>query len=291
MLRVNIDSISNENGRYYYRGGLFTGVAFFLNDCKVERSVEIKGGALHGEYFNEYLFGLDGLLKVDSDCLEPEDEGEEEPLCYGEERFSGIAYDFDDGFCTGELCYTRGWLGSQVGYYKSGILGSIELIDEDFSQKIYWYENGQIKRYEIFERNSFDISLGFEENGEITVLSIDGDYFDRVGALRNKIKFYYFDDKKFSAELTGADYLYVSGSAVDDELFDGLLANNGLSNTSKLRICRTPLTATSLEKLIPIKNIAELFVESEALALEDLQNFKSQRPDCFVEFNREEVTV
>ncbi len=283
--------ISNENGRYYYQGELFTGVSFYLDCCKVERSIEIKSGVLHGEYFNEYLSGLDEAIKIYSDCLKPEDEGEEEPLCYGEERFSGMAYDFDDGFCTGELCYTRGWLGSQVGYYKSGVLGSVELIDEDFSQKYYWYADSQVRRYEIFERNSFDVSLGFKENGVITVLSIDEDYFDRVHALKDEIKFYYFFDKNFAVKLTGADYLYISGSAVDDEVFDGLLANDGLSITSKLRICRTSLTTISFDKLIPIKNIVELFVESEAVALEDLHNFKSQRPECFVEFNREEVTV
>ena len=167
----------------------------------------------------------------------------------------------------------------------------MELVGDDFSQKYYWYEQGQIKRFDLFERNSFEVNLNFNEDGLISTLSINGKYFDRVRELREELKFCLYDNKGFPKELTGADYLYLSGSSVDGEVSDNLLENDGLNNTTKLRICRTPLTIESLEQVIPITSITELYIESEIIPLKDMQRLKSQKPDCFVEFNREEVEV
>jgi hypothetical protein len=136
-----------------------------------------------------------------------------------------------------------------------------------------------------------DVSVAFNELGEITVLSIDGDYFDRFKLFEDNLKHKIFGDKSFTVDMFGAGYLYISGSSVDEEVFDNLLANDRLVGTSKLRICRTPLTVASLEKLVSIKNIVELYIESETLSFSDLQGFKLQRPDCFVEYNRSEVTL
>lgn len=289
MLRINLASTSKRNGVYYYRNEPFSGVAFTLNGCDIENVTNIKNGALQGEYSNEYLTCLGELPRVDSNCLEPEDENEEEPLCYKGKRFSGIAYDFDGDFCTGELYYVRGWVDSQIEYYKSGVISVIELIDEGFSQKYHWYKNGQIKKYEIYEQGYFEINLTFKEHGDIAAISIDGNHFNRFQMIRDKVKFQSFFNRNFAVNLSGSDYLYVSGSAVNNEVFDDLLSNDGLRKTTKLRICRTPLTAAILDKLVPVKNISELYIESEIISLEAMLRFKLQRPDSFVEFNRTEV--
>ena len=108
--------------------------------------------------------------------------------------------------------------------------------------------------------------------------------------MKSKLKFKYFNDKYFAVKLSGVEFLYVSGSAIDDEIFDDLLKNDGLRNTSKLHISRTPLTMTSIEKLISLKKLNKLYIDSEILSLEDMKKFKSQRPACYLEFNRTKVT-
>lgn len=293
MLRVNADILAVENGKYFYQGELFTGIAFVVSEGVVKNAKEYKTGELMGNYSNEYLPNEDNQLKIDSDYLEPENEDDYEPFrCYKGERFSGIAYDFEvEGLCTGEWLYIDGWSDSDVTYYKSGVLEAVELIDDDFSQVYYWYEHGQIKKYEIFERDFFDITLAFEETGELTTLGINGDYFERIKNLSNEMKFCLFEEKDFISGLKGTRYLSVSGSSVDDEVFGSLLTNGGLGLTSKLSICRTSLTVVSLKKLLPYTNINQLFVESESICFEDMKSFKSQRPGCYVEFNRVEVMV
>ncbi len=286
MVKVNSDALSVKVGKSYYEGRVFTGVAVELSGCIVNRAVRYIDGSVDGPYINEYLPAIEHHLIVDFDCLYPEGD---EPLCYNEERFSGLAYEFDGDVCVGELIYENGWQDSNVTYYKSGRLYSIELIDNDFSQKYYWYESGQIKCFDLFERNIFYVDLNFNEDGLISTLIINGEYFDRIGDIREDMKFSIYDHKTFPDELKGGDYLYLSGSSVDEDVFDSLLANDGLNHTAKLRICRTPLTIESLMKLAPIKNFVELYVESEMITLKDMQSFKLQRPDCFVEFNRKEV--
>lgn len=291
MLRVNLNSVSDENGVYYFRDEPFTGVGFSVDGCHVGSAMDVANGAPRGPYANEYLAGLGALPGIDSDCLEPEDEGEDEPLCYEGERFSGVAYDFDGDFCTGELHYVRGWLESQVGYFKSGKLALVELFEEGFSQKYEWYESGQIKTFQVCEKEGFDVSLAFTEDGRISVLSIDGAYFARVKALGDRLKFPLFVDRDFAGDVVGADSLYMSGDGVDSRLLKTLLANDGLGATSKLRVRGTALTAPDLEKLAEIGSIVELYVEADGIGPDDLRRIKSRRPDCLVELNRQEVSA
>lgn len=85
--------------------------------------------------------------------------------------------------------------------------------------------------------------------------------------------------------------MYISGSAVDDEVFNSLLSNDGFGGAKTIPICEAPLTFSSIEKLILIKNIGEFYIESETMSSQDLQRFKPQRPNGYVEFNREEVVI
>lgn len=291
MLRINAELISDEANTYYYRGEPFTGVVFMLNGCEVERAIEVKGGKLQGAYSNELFSSIQNLQKVDSDCLFSEDEGGIEPYCYKGDRFTGIAYDFDGEFCTGERYILEGWLESEVGYYKSGKLAVVDLAEENFAQRYQWYECGQLEQCRIFERDSFEVNFAFTDQGEVTELSVDGDYFNRYKSIKTNLRYDYFADKDFAKSLFGAETLFISGSGINEEIFEDLLANNGLLKTSKITIFGTSIGSASLDKLVSIQNITKCRVISEILSLKDMQAFKQQRPDCFVEYNRAEVTI
>jgi len=288
-----MDKLFFDNDKYYYHGELFSGVAFEFKEGDLKQATEYQMGEPLKAYSSEFLADTKGQLRIDSDFLEPENEEDYDPFqCYRGELFNGIAYDFEsDGTCSGEILYVEGRSDSCVGYYKTGVLESLELIDSNFAQKFYWYEGKAIKQIEVFERDSFHVDFNFSETGGVTALIIEGNYFGRIKSVKDKLKFNVFEEKDFASDLFAGEHLYVSGSEINEDVFANLLANDGLRKTSKLRICRTPLSLVSLGKLVPLENITELYVESEALTLEDLQNFKSQRPDCFVEFNREEVTA
>jgi hypothetical protein len=251
--------------------------------------VQYQAGLAVGEYVNEYFQNINKQTKVNSDCLEFEDEGYDEPVYYNGKRFSGIAYDFDNDFCTGELLYENGWRGSEVNYYLSGKLESVELISKEFSQKYRWYENAQISQFEIFARDLFEIRLAFNQQGEVTLVSIDGQYFENIASLTDKVKYPFFDKKDFISNLIGSDCLNIFGTAVDEELFNRLITNKEFRNTSKLRIYGTPLTAKSINRLTPVIHINQILVQSDVLNIEDMKKFKFQRPDCYVEFNGKEI--
>ena len=74
MLRLIIESISNDFGTYYYQGEVFTGIAFTINGCDIESALQIKGGKANGLYLSEYFSNQHDLLKIHSGCLEPEED-------------------------------------------------------------------------------------------------------------------------------------------------------------------------------------------------------------------------
>jgi|SRR5690554_3243065 len=291
MLRVNSDSISNINGKSYYKGELFSGVSFSIFDCKVVDAKKYKDGVVLEGYVNEYFRGLEEGERVVSDCLEPEDEDYDEPVTYEKNRFTGIAYDFDGDFCSGELHYKNGWLESELTYYFSGAIEVLELTGQNFSQKYSWYEDGKINRYEIFQKGILGIRLEFDQLGRVIVLSIEGQYFEELCNIVSLIKHPIFDEKKSFDKISGGDRLNIYGSSVDDEVFSRLFDNGGLDNTAELRISGTALSEESIEKISHLPKINSLVVESKDIKERKMKDLKLKRSGCYVEFNGEEVIV
>ena len=121
MIRLTTALLSYENGKYFYQNQLFSGIGYHVVDATVEAIGIYEQGSCVADYANEYLPQPIQQFQIDSDYLEPENEDDYEPLmCYEGQRYSGMAYDFHNGFCTGELLYINGQLSSSVNYYTSG---------------------------------------------------------------------------------------------------------------------------------------------------------------------------
>jgi len=291
MLRVREDMLTIENDKYYYLGKIFTGIAFTILDGVIKDKKKYKAGECIGDYVNEYLPGEVDALRIDWDYLEPENEDDYEPLLrYQGKLFDGIAYDFEDeGVCTGENLYIDGWSESGIGYYKSGMLESVDLIEDNFSQCYEWYGNSQVKSVSLFERDYFDIKLEFSEKGHASSIWIEGDYFSRLPQIIDKLQFELVQDKHLFSEITCANRLFMTGEFVTDEIFSYLFENDGFKLTDELIIHRTSLTSDSLNKLVSYRSLKKLSVVSNIINLDDLKAFKSQRSDCYVEIDRESV--
>ena len=288
MIIVKEDAIAKLGECYQYNGVPFSGIALTIYNGEIVRKLEYLDGYLQGEYVNTYFSDDNNQLHIESSSLDDEFE---EPGMYKGKHFSGITYSFDGNKCFSEKEYEHGWVISEFVYGSIGELEYFEISTDDLVQTCKWYDEKVIELFEIFEKNNFRIRLCFSETGKVKNLWIDGNYFERIHSLNDKLKYNLFSEKDFVKQLIGDNYLYITGSAIDNNIFEHLLMNNGLSNTSILRISRTLLDLTSLKKLVLIKNIKKLYIESEVLSIEDLQNFKYQRSDCFVEFNKKEVVI
>lgn len=291
MLRLKKNALTEEEGKFFYKGDLFSGVAFTMSDGDMVNAINISEGVEIGKYFPSYLPVSESKI-IDIELLEPENEDDYEPfLCLNGERFSGIALEFDGAFCTGEVLYVRGWSDSQVAYYETGCLESIELVEDGFSQIYQWYENDQLKKYEVTSRNSFSFDLAFNENGYLSVLGMEGDYFNQVKMISDKLVIPAFKDDSFLRNLKSAEFLSLSGHSVTDKLFRRLIYSGVLELMESISLFQTAVTKEILFLLQEDSNLKNLLINSNIINLDDLRLFKLNNPDCYVEFNRVEVLV
>lgn len=287
MLRVNIDALINEGGVFFYKNELFTGIAFTVEDGDILDASEYSKGIRAGKYVNPYFPSADSLQSIDLDFLEGENEEDYQPReCYKGKLFSGIALEFEGDFCTSESLYIRGWCDSDVTYFKSGELETLTLIEDGFSQIYHWYENGKIKKFKIHLRDTLAINLVFDEEERITTFSLEGDYFSKIKAIEDKIKFPMFNDESFITDLKSAENFLAIGSSVNDQLFEKMYLGGGLKAMKKLSALRISITSKTLRWLVSCPNIKALDIEADGISYDNLQEFKSNRPDCTIRFNR-----
>jgi len=200
-----------------------------------------------------------------------------------------MAYKFDGDICISEKRYEFGWLESEVNYRNNGDLESIDIGDDQLSQQCSWFEGGEIKLFQTFERDHFRFWVKFSSADRLSTIVIKGEYFNRIKEIRNKLKLNFFEDRCFVSNLNGSEYLFLSGDGVNDELFKGLASENGLNETSQLSISASQVTFSSLSELPALKSLNNLLIESEIIDLNDLKKLKSKMPHCYMELNRQEV--
>jgi hypothetical protein len=289
MLRLKKHALIEKEGKFFYEGNLFSGIAFDIANGMLVNAMQISDGIETRRYTPKYYPASDCQI-VDMEILKPESEDDYEPfLCLNGERFNGIALEFDGVFCTGELLYVRGWSDSQVTYFKTGQLESIELIEDGFSQIYQCYDGKQIKKYEISVRNLFSFNLEYNEDGNIRVLGLDGDWLNQMKVISTKLTIPHFKHEDFLDELKAGRFLSISGSSITDRLFKRLVASGVLEQVEVISIFYTALTTESLRLLQEGNRLNKLLVSSDLLSLDDVRLFKSARQECYVEFNGEEV--
>ncbi len=270
-----------------FNGEQFSGVAIGFSDCTVSNKMRVDRGVYVGDYEGDLIKINEEQMLVNFSYLEEEEHGPDVPFMYDGRRFSGIAFEFHEGICIGEHAYENGWRSDSVSYRSTGELANFDLMENGFAQRADFYEGGKLKSIYLFEKELFHTTFAFDEIGNVTVINIEGSYFDNIKNYRDRVKCLVPESKKL-AHIKGADFVKLSGEEVDDEVFSSL-CEIGLTYTSKLWIWRTQITAVSISMLTTLKSLKELNVESEILVLDEIKKFKSQCPDCFVEFNREEV--
>ncbi|VAW59627.1 hypothetical protein MNBD_GAMMA11-2256 [hydrothermal vent metagenome] len=288
-LRVSLSSLSVEGNRYYFGDELFSGIAIDRSDCKITKLIKVADGNYEKPYEGDLLKIESNKSLIDFSCLEEEEHGVDVPFLFNGSRFSGTAFEFDGAACVGEYKYEDGWEQNTVNYFISGELSSFDLMDDDFSQKVEFYENGLLKTIYLFERNLFHSTFSFNEESKVTAINVEGSYFEEIGNHRKKLYHAAFDKRSF-IDFEGDEWVKISGTGISDEQIKHL-CKSGLVNTTKLWLWRTLVTADSIKMLVAIEGLKELNVESEIITLDEMLSFKSQRPECYVEFNRSEVTV
>ncbi len=274
--------------QYFYRGETFSGVAVVTDNGIIKEKLLFDDGRVAGCYEPPFSLYATSLLDIDSKCLE----GDEEPFSFRGECFSGVAYTFFDGESSVIKQYENGEEVSSA-VYSDGDLVSLEHAeaDDNFSQSYAWDKAKYISHYSIHSRDEFQFALNFPSKNTISLLTVRGEYFGQIKGKKDLVLIREFETPDFLKLLKADEKLSVTGSGVDDAVFSELFENEGLEAVARLQLYDVSLTKASIEKIITLKNMSELYVESEILNVEDLMVIKSAQPNCHIVFNDKVLTV
>jgi hypothetical protein len=282
-MKVRMSALQMDSGKVFFKQKAFTGTALEFREYVLASAKKFKEG-LPVEYLeNDYLEIPEEFIAIDADALTPVDYVE--PAILNGEYFTGISYFFRDDFCWSESFFIDGNIDSYVGYFASGAMSRLELGSGLLRQNHQWYEDGSVKSFIFSGKTGFHAEMQFDEIGRIQSAQIDGNYFDEIMDFVGEIKFNLLelgDLQKFGG---CSERLFLTGDGIDDRVFEMLTGGDKLNGTSIVELYKTTATRRSLTRLLKCKSVQKLVVKTPTISADDCDWFRSQRPDCMVEFS------
>tara|TARA_B100001059_G_scaffold235287_1_gene280432 strand:+ start:7752 stop:8630 length:879 start_codon:yes stop_codon:yes gene_type:complete len=291
MLRIDAKQLIENDGLYYHRGILFTGIAFFLNTPLIEKVNEYSQGKLIGPYTSKWLDNDKSILKVEIDELDGD--GELQQALFEGSPFTGIGYDIDGGVCHQESDYENGWICQEIDFYKNGEVGYINLKNQTLSEEVRYNNKGDIEEYQLNKFNNFNIELFYTEQALRTV-RLNGDFFGRIHQDEYLLGIDVPDTLVKIKELVISPRLCLFGSGINDELVKAIIYNKTLGNTNSIIISGTSLSLGTIEDLIYNTKLTELRIRDKRTDIMlqlpcSLKKYKAEKSQCDIELNNEKI--
>jgi hypothetical protein len=296
MMMINIKELEQDEGKYYYKGELFSGVGFRTSDEKVEDLHRFKDGVSVSGYRCKYFSSEDNISQIDIDYIDFTGEFLNPYAFYENKKFSGIAYEFEkeQGFCLGQHLIEEGVPVVSFTWYPSGKNKSLSIDRKGFVQIFEWFENDSLKYFEIYshEFRKRLIAISLTEENQLKTVWIEKDYFDWILNHGTELEFHYFENKDSFNSFTVDRIFSVIHSGVDDELFSIISSNGGLKELSEIIISRTSVGAKSLLDLAGVETLKKVAIRGENPNLLDaVKQLKRTRQDISIRLNEQEVTI
>jgi hypothetical protein len=293
MRRVNAARLIRMDEMLYYENLPFSGVAFFIEGCFIVNAIVYQEGDYSAAYHNAYFFDDDSQEKVLASCLQPDDIDYPEPLAlFMNKPFTGLSYEFDGSFCFSEILYLEGVAASSVYYSKSGQPNMVELFKDGLYQKYLWFENGNLRTYELSSQPNFHFLLDLADSGKFTCLMMNGNYFENISNLVSNIKNNQFIERDAVITLTASEDVLFIGASINDDLIGSFFAKGNLFKTFRIRLFRVSITSAILNIFGMLPALRAFSVEKAPnISIDDMVKLKRNCPDCLVEFDRINVTV
>ncbi len=261
MVRINIDTLESRDGLYFFNGEIFEGIGYEIAGHRVVGVFMFEKGARREKLHSEISPGIQaqGVL---SKYLAPDEQNYDgEPVVLDGTPYTGLAYEFKDQFCVCEELYKDGRSIRAITWYRSGDIASYEIWDEEVTQDIGWYENGQVEFVRYIERDSFEMELRSNKNGLIKAFRLYGAYFKKLGAIKNRLKLNKYDMNYIENEFSADQSIYMSGDGVDDTVLRSMITSKGLSGVKRIDLFNTAVTAEGIDYLSRLDNLEHLICE------------------------------
>lgn len=286
MKRMLLDAMDQRQGLYWFEGAPFSGVGFELHDGGVVRSYEIKNGGIVAPYRSICAKNSEPVLQVDlSDQL-----SDYETPYFNGEPFNGLAFSFSGMFCDHEAFFENSVERSSAWWNRAGLMIEYSRSNDGIGELYEWHPNGALKYGDISTNSSFAGRIAFSEDGTLKYLRAERGFFNELGNIFSKTKFFPIDSRQAIGKLRGNPDIALSGDDIDDNLIKLLIDYGVLCGTTKLTILGTKIESLNLSLLSPMPSLTELRIEDVNLNKILLaQTVRCIRPDVRVLFNDIEV--
>ena len=133
-MRLKASELSFKQDKCFFNGRLFTGVGFYMEKGRVTSIIEYLNGRSIGEYESPWICIKESKLAIDKDALESNDGFE--PFIWEGKRFTGVAYDFDEERCVGELLIENGLIKEEISFFDGNSPAFYESSNQGLEQDI-----------------------------------------------------------------------------------------------------------------------------------------------------------
>ena len=269
---------------------LFTGIGFHITEDREVRAVEYANGSEIGEYQSPWVCVSEKEVALDKDALES-NEGVE-PFLFEGRRFTGVAYDFDEELCVGEILFENGLIKEEVSFFDGDLPAFYEGVNQGVEQYISWYSDGSLKQFEIAYPDTFRVNFNFDEQGRLKSAMIQGEVVDGMDKVKDRLKYSQISSFTYFENISAAPYLSLSGPGINDEFISYIKMENGFYDMQKVALGNTSLASDGLASLVKNKNVKEMLIDDTRDIIPGiLKKLKGERPGCIMELNQENVLI
>jgi len=285
MQRILFRAMQEVSGRYWYRGKLFTGIGFFVDEENRVQGCRLNAGVVDGSYLP-----ISQLIKAEFPQLNFTGTLSDYDLVFHEGRlFTGVGYEFSDEYCIHEAYIKDGVINSDAYWDANGLLLQLSLSGENFGEIYEWHANGERKSVDISTSSSFTGHLSYGEDGILYYINSNRGFFDALDEIAKAAVHFPFKGRIGLLEQKYANNFTLSGSDMNDENLATLVFSECFRHVESLKLVETAAAHIDLGTLSELKAVH--VVSSDFVRMEFAKNLKNKNPRLTITFNREEVLV
>ncbi len=287
MIRIQLSELVIEDGKYHFDDQLFTGAGYARGEAREVRTFQIEDGSVVGPYIPNCAEGGRGHPQIEVTGLLAVEENTKYPLDFDGGHFTGIGYEFHNGYCNHEMLFVDGAVRCESWWRSTGMLLAYNRSGE-FFENYRWRANGKMDSATVAAA-PLRIMFNFFDSGELQSLIIDGDVRSRLPDLA---QLEHFPVKTWDCfgGLRGGAKVFFAREGIDDQLLE-LMAHTGVfEKTQSLTLKGTSVTGQSLSSLAQLGSLQKLVIESDNEQQQELASeLSKRRPDLVVDHKSERV--
>ncbi|SJL84294.1 hypothetical protein [Vibrio palustris] len=254
MLRVDHNLLEVEGDYTYFNKALFTGIAFIIKDSQVTDSFKYSDGIKYDSYHNYFEYDNHALRYLRDSLEEDDTDFSCEPILLDGKRFSGIIYDFDDGYCIEEAIVDNGSILESVNFYKNGNIEEYDVISSgDYYQSYCFDMYNNIEFFSIKKKPYFVFEYKLESN-TIRSLIMYGDLNKYYHSLNQQCIFFKSLDVSFLIKKKFNCFFYMEGDYIDNKFFSFLIEQGCFDQVHFLTLSSTNISEEEIQKTLLINN-------------------------------------